>query len=106
MTKPNLKIVENDTPETEYKDGDDGGRGNPPRQSNDSDFGLNFAPLAQLLLWGALIAGAGWWLLAIFDGALLLGIALLVSPALPWLHPSGWWVALAIWWVAIMYAIA
>ena len=105
MTNPSLKIVENDPPEAEYKDGDDGG-GNPPRQSNDADYGLNLAPLAQLLLWGALIVGAGWWLLATFDGAILLGIALLVSPVLPWLHPSGWWVALAIWWFAIMYAIS
>ena len=35
MSKPNLKIVENDEPDTEYKDGDGGGGGNPPRQSND-----------------------------------------------------------------------
>ena len=105
MSKPNLKIVENDPPETEYKDGDGGGGGNPPRQSNDADFGLNFAPLVPLLLGCALIVGAGWWLFATFGGATLLGIALLVSPILPWLHPSGWWMALAIWWFAIMYAI-
>ncbi|MCY4128051.1 MAG: hypothetical protein OXG15_02285 [Gammaproteobacteria bacterium] len=104
--KPDLKIVENDPPETDYKDGDGVGGGNPPRQSNYAYFGLDFTPLVPLLLGCALIVGAGWWLFATFGGATLLGIALLVSPVLPWLHPSGWWVALAIWWFAIMYAIA
>lgn len=100
MTKPSLKIVENDQPDTEYKDGDGSGSGG-DTPTNDASYGWH-VPVA---LWVFGLVGLGGFLLAyssIDDVAILMGVALLVSPVLPWVFRGGWAVAIGIWIVAFL----
>lgn len=92
MNKPNLKIVENDTPETGYKDGDGGGQ--PPLSerppANDASYGWQL-PAGIVLLIVLAVS------LASIDTGLLLGLLVLSTLALPWVAPWGWLAAVAIW---------
>ena len=97
--KPNLKIVENDPPDTDYKDGDDGGQ--PPTESqsvNDASYGWR-VPTGIIA-----IVALGVWLASI-DTGLLLGMVVLSTLVLPWLVSWGWAASIVIW-VGLLLAFA